>query len=66
MTNGATPINPGWYPDPTRRHQHRYWDGKDWTDSIADQGITAYDAPTFSPPTQPVPAAQPAQRVRPP
>ena len=62
MTNGATPINPGWYPDPTRRHQHRYWDGKDWTDSIADQGITAYDAPTFSPPTQPVPAAQPAQR----
>ena len=62
MTSGGTPINPGWFPDPTGRHQHRYWDGGDWTDSVADQGITAHDAPTFSPPTQPAPVAEPAQR----
>lgn len=23
---------PGWYPDPTRRDQLRWWDGSDWTD----------------------------------
>lgn len=26
----------GWFPDPTFRHQLRYWDGVDWTDAVAD------------------------------
>jgi Protein of unknown function (DUF2510) len=27
---------PGWYSDPSRRHEHRYWDGARWTDQIAN------------------------------
>ena len=29
---------PGWYPDPLRRHQLRYWDGTRWTSDAADDG----------------------------
>src|SRR5688500_13738547 len=34
---------PGWHPDPMGRHQHRYWDGTQWTDNVADQGQMALD-----------------------
>jgi hypothetical protein len=34
---------PGWHPDPTARHDYRYWDGWEWTDDVADGGVTAYD-----------------------
>src|SRR4051794_23772854 len=27
---------PDWYPDPTRRHRLRYFDGSAWTDHAAD------------------------------
>ena len=37
----TTPAN--WYPDPTRRHQLRYWDGTAWTDHVSDNGITSTD-----------------------
>ena len=44
---GGAPVGPGtpaaWYPDPTARHQHRYWDGAQWTDHVADQGVQADD-----------------------
>ena len=30
----STPA--GWYPDPTSRHQNRWFDGNDWTDQVAD------------------------------
>jgi len=29
-------TEPGWYPDPYRRHEVRYWDGSSWTESIKD------------------------------
>ena len=32
-----------WYPDPTHRHELRYWDGAKWTDHISDQGATGTD-----------------------
>jgi hypothetical protein len=32
-----------WYPDPCGRHEHRYWDGKAWTDHVADGGRAAVD-----------------------
>jgi hypothetical protein len=38
----TTPAN--WYPDPTQRHQHRYWDGAKWTDHVSDNGIQGSDA----------------------
>jgi uncharacterized protein YxjI len=33
-----------WHPDPTGRHQLRYWDGQDWTEHVSDQGVQAIDA----------------------
>ena len=32
-----------WYEDPTGRHQLRYWDGKNWTDNVADNGVQGSD-----------------------
>ncbi len=57
---------PGWLPDPTSRHEYRYWDGARWTDDVADGGVASTDAlgepssptvgpnPTGSDPTQQV------------
>ncbi|HEX6568222.1 MAG TPA: DUF2510 domain-containing protein [Acidimicrobiales bacterium] len=33
----------GWNPDPTGRHEYRYWDGSRWTDDVSDNGVTAVD-----------------------
>ena len=32
-----------WYPDPTTRHEYRYYDGTAWTDHVSDQGVTGTD-----------------------
>ena len=50
---------PGWFPDPTTRHQYRYWDGGRWTDDVADDGVTSTDpigqaGPPGTDPTAPV------------
>jgi putative membrane protein len=34
---------PGWYPDPSGRHQLRYWDQGVWTDHVSNAGATAVD-----------------------
>jgi uncharacterized membrane protein YhaH (DUF805 family) len=40
----ATPATPaGWLPDPTGRHQLRYWDATQWTPSVSDDGVTSVD-----------------------
>lgn len=41
----AEDIPPAWYPDPSRRHEVRYWNGTSWTYDVADAGVTATDAP---------------------
>ena len=60
----GTPAS--WQPDPTGRHEHRYWDGQVWTDTVSDAGSTAVDAYEVAAPTpvvaptvepQPAPAA---------
>jgi hypothetical protein len=33
----------GWQPDPTGRHDHRYWDGTAWTDNVSDAGVAGTD-----------------------
>jgi hypothetical protein len=33
----------GWHPDPSRRHEYRYWNGLVWTDDVADRGVVAVD-----------------------
>lgn len=34
---------PGWHPDPSGRHQFRYWDGHIWTAHVSSYGVTAHD-----------------------
>lgn len=29
----------GWYPDPSGRHEQRYWDGKGWTGHVSSGGV---------------------------
>ncbi|HWJ08256.1 MAG TPA: AIM24 family protein [Nocardioides sp.] len=28
-----------WHPDPTGRHELRYWDGSQWTEHVSDHGV---------------------------
>ncbi len=37
----STPA--AWHPDPTGRHEYRYWDGQSWTDHVSNGGITGSD-----------------------
>lgn len=32
-----------WHPDPTGRHEHRWWDGERWTEHVADGGQSSTD-----------------------
>ncbi len=32
-----------WEPDPTGRHQYRWFDGEEWTDQVADEGVQSVD-----------------------
>ncbi|HKY67049.1 MAG TPA: DUF2510 domain-containing protein [Acidimicrobiales bacterium] len=54
----TTPA-PGWLPDPTGRHEYRYWDGASWTSDVSDAGTTAIDALTAPLPAPGAPAAPP-------
>ena len=38
------PVHPAaWVPDPSGRHQFRYWDGAQWTQYVGDHGAEAVD-----------------------
>ncbi|HWE55995.1 MAG TPA: DUF2510 domain-containing protein [Acidimicrobiales bacterium] len=37
------PPQPGWYPDPARRHDVRYWNGWSWTESVSSGGHVSSD-----------------------
>lgn len=52
-----------WRPDPGGRHQFRWWDGSQWTDSVADGGEITTD-PMPAPPA-PVASAPPASTPAP-
>ena len=34
---------PAWHPDPTGRHQLRYWDGHTWSRHVSDDGVAGED-----------------------
>ena len=38
--------DPSWYPDPSGRHELRYWDGQRWTEHVSDHGRQSTDAQT--------------------
>ncbi|HLH28673.1 MAG TPA: DUF2510 domain-containing protein, partial [Acidimicrobiales bacterium] len=37
-------VPAGWKADPTGRHQFRYWNGRHWTENVADAGVQNRDA----------------------
>ena len=37
------PPGPSWHPDPSSRHQWRYWDGESWTEHVSDAGSPGQD-----------------------
>lgn len=39
----ATAAPPGFFADPARRHQARYWNGAAWTERVLDDGVDALD-----------------------
>ncbi|MFN8015005.1 MAG: phospholipid scramblase-related protein [Acidimicrobiia bacterium] len=41
MTDTQHPA--AWHPDPSKRHQQRYWDGEQWTEHVSDNGQTSVD-----------------------
>lgn len=32
-------VPAGWYPDPQRQHEFRFWDGVQWTARVEDAGV---------------------------
>jgi uncharacterized RDD family membrane protein YckC len=49
-----------WAPDPLGRHHYRYWDGTQWTEHVADNGVVSTDPPVADAaptPEVPTPAA---------
>ncbi len=46
----------GWYPDPTGRFEHRYWDGSAWTDYAARGGVQSQDPVAGGASVGPLPA----------
>src|SRR6266542_3475177 len=59
---------PGWYTDPSRRFEQRWWDGGRWTEHVASQGRRQVDPPP-APPAQSaaaaaVPVAAPAAQAQ--
>lgn len=39
----APAVPEQWAPDPSGRHQHRWWNGREWTEHVADNGVSAID-----------------------
>ncbi len=46
-----------WLDDPFDRHEHRYWDGSQWTDQVSDAGETGTDPPDRTEYREPEPEA---------
>ncbi len=39
----APGVPASWIADPSKRHELRYWDGKQWTEHVSDAGTTSID-----------------------
>ena len=43
MSEHEHQVPAAWHADPAGRHQYRYWDGAQWTDWVADDGVQSLD-----------------------
>jgi hypothetical protein len=41
--SGATTTTADWHPDPFRRHELRFHDGRIWTEHVSDRGVPGVD-----------------------
>jgi hypothetical protein len=48
---------PGWYADPSRHYDHRYWDGSAWTEHVSSAGVASI-APVTPPDWYPDPTGR--------
>ncbi|RJS46979.1 AIM24 family protein [Nocardioides cavernaquae] len=48
-----------WLPDPTGKHELRYWTGDSWTEHVADDGVQTTDPAPTEAPAPATPAAAP-------
>ncbi len=39
----TTLVPAQWYPDPSGRHELRYWEGSRWSGHVSDNGVTSLD-----------------------
>jgi hypothetical protein len=46
---GFTGIPAGWLPDPSGRHERRYWSGTGWTEHVTSGGVPGNDPPPDAP-----------------
>ena len=51
----------GWFPDPTGRHQLRWWTGRTWAAAVVDDGAQTFDAEGLTDPAAPPPRAEPGR-----
>jgi uncharacterized RDD family membrane protein YckC len=51
----------GWYPDPSQRHEFRYFEGMTWTSHVSDAGVAGTDR--VAPPPSPVVTALPPEAL---
>ena len=55
-------MTAGWFADPGRRHEYRYYDGSAWADWVSDSGVVAVEslpAPVVPEPQAPLPLPPP-------
>lgn len=50
----------GWYPDPSGRHQLRWWSGRAWAAAVSDDGVQMMDPDGLTPGAQDVVRAEPS------
>lgn len=46
---GDADARASWHPDPFRRHDERWWDGRSWTDKVRSGGAAGIDPPGIVP-----------------
>jgi hypothetical protein len=41
--SGESSLSASWHPDPSGRHELRWWDGTKWTNQVSDKGFSSTD-----------------------
>jgi hypothetical protein len=60
MATSRSQPDAGWYRDPSGRHEHRWWDGHEWTPYVITLGLRSVDYGDDPLPTTPAPESDAA------